>query len=210
MEPVPTLEAIRTLRSMRRLKTRMIEPEKVRTIIEAAGRAPSGSNTQPWEFIVIKDNDVKIKLRDLTVRGLEVYVKSNLLIPKDTMNSYLTSNDPVVTLAKSTDKIPILILVCLNRKRAKRLTDEWAVLEEQANWASIFPAVQNMLLASRALGIGTAVSIFPLFFEKELIQLFELPNYVKPAILVYLGYPCSRFSEGKRNSIESFVHENRW
>jgi len=153
---------------------------------------------------------MKRQLRDLAVRGLEVYVKSNLLIPIDAVSSYLHSNDPVVSLAENTDKVPVLVVVCLNTKRAKRLTDEWAALEQQANWGSIFPAVQNLLLAARALGLGTAVSILPLFYEAELVQLLQLPNYVKPAILVYVGYPLSHFSEPKRGPIESFIHENKW
>ena len=67
-EPIlelPTLDAIRTLRSMRRLRSEMVEKEKVRTILEAAGKAPSGGNSQPWEFILITDPAVKRQLRQL-------------------------------------------------------------------------------------------------------------------------------------------------
>jgi nitroreductase len=207
---VPTLEAIRTLRSMRNLKRDPLDPQIVRVILEAAGKAPSGGNTQPWEFIVVTDPVVKEKLRDLVVEGLEIYANSNLLIPKDKVVGFLSSDNPVVRMAQNTDKVPVLILTCLNAKRARRFTDEWSVLEEQANWASVFPAVENLLLAARALGFGTAISIFPLFKMKELKQLFSLPEYAKPAILVYLGYPAAPFSEPKRLPIEDFIHENKW
>lgn len=207
---VLALEAIRTLRSMRRLGPEAVEPEKVRTILEAAGKAPSGGNTQPWEFIVVTDPAVKAKLRDLVVQGLTVYANSNLMIPKDHVNDFLSLSNPVASMAYGTDKVPVLILVCLNTKRAKRLTDEWAALEEQANWASVFPAVQNLLIAARAIGLGTAVSIFPLFKMKELKQLFRLPEYVKPGILIYVGHPTATFSEPKRLPIETFIHENTW
>ena len=207
---VTALEAIRTLRSMRRLKADPVEPEKVQTIIEAAGKAPSGGNTQPWEFIVITDPSVKKQLRDLTVQGLEIYANSNLRIPKDAVANFLRRKNPVTYMAQNTDKVPVLILACLNTKRARRLIDEWAWLEEQANWASVFPAVQNMLLAARALGLGTAVSIFPLFCMSELRSLLKLPDYVKPGILVYVGYPAARFSEPKRMPIENFIHQNTW
>jgi len=113
-------------------------------------------------------------------------------------------------MAQNTDKTPVLILACLNTKRARRLTDEWSWLEEQANWASVFPAVQNMLLAARGLGLGTAISILPLFKVKELKELLKLPDHVKPGILVYLGYPTSRFSEPSRLPIETFIHTNQW
>lgn len=83
-------------------------------------------------------------------------------------------------------------------------------MEEPANWASVFPAVQNMLLAARALGLGTAISIFPLFKLKELKELLKLPDYVKPGILVYVGYPATRFREPKRLPIETFIHKDGW
>ena len=207
---VPALEAIRTLRSMRRLGPEAVEPQKVRIILEAAGKAPSGGNTQPWEFIVVTDPAIKAKLRDLVVQGLKVYANSNLMIPKDRVNDFLSPSNPVASMAYRTDKAPVLILVCLNTKRAKRLTDEWAALEEQANWASVFPAVQNLLIAARAIGLGTAVSIFPLFKMNELKQLFRLPECVRPGILVYVGHPTAPFSEPKRSPIETFTHENAW
>jgi len=195
---------------MRRLKPDPVEPEKVHTILEAAGKAPSGGNSQPWEFILITDPSIKKKLRDLVVQGLETYAKSNLRIRKDSISDFLSPTNPVASMAQDTDKVPILILACLNTKRAKRLTDEWAWLEEQANWASVYPAIQNLLLAARALGLGTALSIFPLFRVGELKQLLQLPEYVKPGILIYVGYPHSRFSEPKRLPIENFIHENTW
>ena len=207
---LPTLDAIRTLRSMRRLRSEMVEREKVRTILEAAGKAPSGGNSQPWEFILITDPAVKRQLHQLVIDGLKVYANSNVRIPKDEVDAFLSTSNPVSYLAYHTDDVPVLILVCLNSKRAKRLTDEWSALEEQANWASVFPAVQNMLLAARAVGLGTAISIFPLFKMNELKQLFKLPEYVKPGILVYVGYPTAPFSEPRRLPIETFIHENTW
>lgn len=207
---ITALEAIKTLRSMRHLKPDPVEPEKIHTILEAAGKAPSGGNSQPWEFILITDPSVKQRLRDLTVQGLEIYTKSNLRIPKDAISDFLASTNPVAWMAENTDNVPVLILACVNTKRAKRLTGDWTWLEEQANWASVFPAVQNLLLAARALNLGTAISVFPLFRMTELKQLLKLPDYVKPGILIYVGYPVSRFSEPVRLPIENFIHENTW
>ncbi len=195
---------------MRRLKSDPVEPEKVHVILEAAGKAPSGGNSQPWEFILITDHEIKTRLRQLVVQGLETYARSNLRIPRDSVTEFLSPSNPVTWLAQNTDKIPVLIFACLNTKRARRLTEDWAWLEEQSNWGSVFPAVQNMLLAARALGLGTAVSIFPLFRMIELSSLLNLPDYVKPGILVYVGYPAARFSEPKRLPIENFIHENTW
>jgi nitroreductase len=195
---------------MRKLRSDPVEQEKVLAILKAAGMAPSGGNSQPWEFILITDAQVKRKLRDLVVHGLETYARSNLRIPKDSVSEFLSPANPVAWLAQNTEKVPVLILVCLNQRRAKRLTEEWAWLEEQSNWASVFPALQNLLLAARGLGLGTAISIFPLFRMAELKQLLQLPEYVKPGILVYVGYPSTRFKEPRRQPIKNFIHENKW
>jgi nitroreductase len=195
---------------MRLLKSDPVELEKILAIMKAAGMAPSGGNSQPWEFILITDAQIKKKLRDIVVQGLEMYAKSNLRIPEESVAEFLSPANPVAWLAQNTEKVPVLILACLNEKRAKRLTEEWAWLEEQSNWASVFPAVQNLLLAARGLGLGTAISIFPLFRVAELKQLLELPEYVKPGILIYVGYPSTRFSEPRRQPIENFMHENKW
>jgi len=205
-----TLDAIRTLRSMRRLRPDAVEPEKLHIMLESAGKAPSGGNSQPWEFIVITDPAVKSKLKDLVVEGLRIYANSNLLIPKEAVAGFLHPSNPVAYMAENTDKVPVLILACLNSKRARRLTAEWAWLEEQANWASVFPAVQNLMLAARALGLGTAISIFPLFCIEELRKLLMIPDFVKPGLLIYVGYPASKFSEPKRKPIETFVHHDAW
>ena len=97
---VSTLETIRTLRSMRRLRIDPVEPEKIHTILEAAGKAPSGGNSQPWEFILIKSPPTKSKLRNLTVRGLEVYAKSNLRIPKDAVPEFLSPTNQSLGLRR--------------------------------------------------------------------------------------------------------------
>jgi nitroreductase len=144
------------------------------------------------------------------VEGLEIYARSNLRIPKEVVSEFLSATNPVVSMAQSSERVPVLILACLNNKRARRLTDEWAWLEEQANWASLFPAVQNLLLGARAVGLGTAISVFPLFRMTELRKLLRLPDFVKPGILVYVGYPTSRFNEPKSSPIENFVHSNTW
>jgi nitroreductase len=195
---------------MRRLKPDPVEPEKVHLILETAGKAPSGGNSQPWEFIIITEPYVKKRIRELTVEGLEIYARSNLRIPKEVVSEFLSATNPVVSMAQSSERVPVLILACLNTKRARRLTDEWAWLEEQANWASLFPAVQNLLLGARAVGLGTAISVFPLFRMTELRKLLRLPDFVKPGILVYVGYPTSRFNEPKSSPIENFVHSNTW
>lgn len=195
---------------MRRLKPDPVEPEKIHLILEAAGKAPSGGNSQPWEFIIITEPSVEKRIRELTLGGLEIYARSNIRIPKEALSEFLSSTNPVASMAQNTDKIPVLILACVNTKRAKRLTDEWAWLEEQANWTSLFPAVQNLLLAARAVGLGTAISIFPLFRMMELRELLKLPDFVKPGILIYVGYPTPRFSESKRLPIDTFIHSNAW
>jgi len=82
---------------MRRLKSDPVEPEKIQAILTAAGMAPSGGNSQPWEFILITDAAVKGQLRELVVQGLETYARSNLRIPKGAVPEFLSSTNGTPT-----------------------------------------------------------------------------------------------------------------
>ena len=96
---VTVLDEINTLRSMRHLKPDPIERRDLLAILKAAGKAPSGGNAQPWEFIVVTDSDVKKELRELTVQGLEIYANSDLRIPKESVHEFLSPSNPVAAMA---------------------------------------------------------------------------------------------------------------
>ncbi len=197
-------EAINTLRSIRRFKPIPVKDEKIRLILEAATKAPSGGNSQPWEFIVIKDPEIKRKLRDYVAKGCKIYLESRLYRLPPEMEA------KVLKLAEETDKVPVLILVCLNTQRARRVKNQWIWIEEMGNYGSIFPAVQNILLAARGLGLGTCISMFHLFYEYEVKQLLKIPDHVKPLALINVGYPVGKFSPPKRLPVDQFIHYDGW
>jgi len=78
------------------------------------------------------------------------------------------------------------------------------------NYGSIFPAVQNILLAARRLGLDTCISMFHLFYEYEVKQLLKILDHVKPLALINVGYPAGKFSPPKRLPVGQFTHYDGW
>ncbi len=170
-------EAIFSLRAMRRLKPDPIPDADIRDILEAAIRAPNGGNAQQWHFVVVKDPALRAqfgplyheawwaKRRDAGIHG-----------PEDLPRSHR----PAMRLADAMGQVPVLILVC-------------ATAKGKGAMGSIIPAVQNMLLAAQALGIGGTITTLHPKVEERVHELFGIPTTAQLVYCVPLGYPRGRF-----------------
>ena len=109
------------------------------------------------------------------------------------------------------DQVPVLVIVCYNPIRGKRFKDEWRWFEEHAGrGGSIFPAVQNMLLAARSLGLGTLLTTFCLLRASDIKGLLGIPDYISLEAMVYVGYPDERLGRPRRLPLEEVAHMNSW
>ena len=194
------LEGINSLRSIRRFKQDPVPKEKVTTILEAASKAASGSNTQPWEFIVVQDPKVKAQL---TKPMLETWMKR---VAGGGMSQRMREvYDEATEMLRNTEKIPVIIYCCLDLNRVSK--------SEEVRYASIFPAVQNLMLAAHALGLATCLTVHgstPTRGEPEVKRILGVPDHVKIACLVYLGYPRRKHGIPRRKPIEEFTHHDKW
>ena len=195
------LEAINTLRSVRRFKSDPVPNDAVTTILKAASKAASGSNTQPWEFVVVRDPKVKARL---TEPMLETWLKR--LGTGPAMSGRLKEvYDEATEMLRNTEKVPVIIYCCIDLNRVSK--------SEEVRYASIFPAVQNLILAAHALGLGTCLTVHgstPTRGEPEVKKILGIPNSVKIACLVYLGYPTVKLGPPRRRPIENYTHHDRW
>lgn len=166
-----------------------VSKEVIKQVLTFATRAPSGSNSQPWEFIVITDAGLKAKIRDLAWSAWTEY-------GFDKNEGY--KKDLATNLAYTTDKVPVLLFVGLNKSR----------YEDEP--ASIYPAVQNLLLSASALGLGTTLTTTVLSKSKELRELLRIPEFVKLYAMIYMGYPAKKLGPSKRHPAEMFTHYNGW
>jgi len=206
-DPVPEIadlfEIIRTTRSMRRLKSDPVPSELIRKILEAGVCAPSGGNMQRWRFLVIRDPKVKETVGALYKRALDEQVapryRAGEPAPGMSRERFLRLLDAAEYLAAHIHEAPVWIVPCLEGGTPMRTSG-----------SSIYPAVQNMLLAARALGLGATLTTLHLQFEQEAEAALGLPPGVHSYALLPLGYPMGRFGPVRRVPLADVVYEEQW
>lgn len=203
-------EVIGTQRAMRRLKTDPVPEEYIKKIIWAATRAPSGGNRQGWRFIVIRDAEKKQALQKLYSEGWERYVKAGYgqgTVGRQLQGEEAASNDAVMKsaqyLADHLHESPVLIMVCA-------LGADASVNAGVAAGASIYPAIQNLMLAARALGLGTALTTIHRWNEPQVREVLGIPETVQTAALIPVGWPKGKFGSGFRKPVEEVTYWETW
>ena len=196
-------EIIRTTRSMRRLKPDPVPKDLIRKILEAGVCAPSSGNMQRWRFLVIRDAELKRRVGAYYKRAWDEQAapryRSGEPAPGMSREQFLRLLAAAEYLAAHLQEAPVWIIPCLEGGSPTRTSD-----------SSIYPAVQNMLLAARALGLGATLTTLHLQYEKVAEAALGLPPGVHSYALLPIGYPTGRFGPVRRVSLADVVFENRW
>lgn len=167
-------EAIKGRRSVRKYKLEPFPNDLVKKILKAAVLAPSGSNIQPWKFVVIKDKKVLDMVRKISP-------------------GYFGD-------------APLAILVCSDKERAYKLGGELG--RDYLSVADCALAVQNMLLAAYASGLGTC--IVKSFSSTAIKYILEIPEGIEPELLVIAGYPDQSPKPPSRRPLEEITYLNKY
>ena len=198
-------EIIETTRAMRRLKPDPVPDELIRKILEAGICAANGGNTQRWRFLVIKDPKIKQQVQVYYQRAFDEVIgpryTSSAPPPGVTRERYLRQHAAVEYLTNHFHEAPVWIVACL---------DEGTSTPTRGSGASIYPAVQNMLLAARALGLGATLTTRHLLYEKESEAALGLPPGVRSYGIIPIGYPMGKFGPVGRGPLADIVYQDRW
>ena len=197
-------EAMRTQRAMRRLKPDPVPEEYLRKIVWAATRAPNGGNVQPWRFLVVQDAGKKRGLQRIYSEQWEKYLKGYDLdapMPEETRRSMKLSLDRGTYLSDHLHEAPAIIIACGYLL---------AVNTGIASGSSIYPAIQNLMLAARALGLGTVMTTLHRHNEGAVRELLGIPENAHTAALIPVGWPIGRFGEGPRKPPEEVTYWDHW
>lgn len=198
-------EIIHTTRAMRRLKPDPVPDELIRKILAAGICAPNGGNTQRWRFLVVKDPEIKKAVQVHYKRAFEEIIgpryASSAPPPGATAEGYHRQHSAVEYLTEHFHEAPVWIVACIEEGDAQ--PTRWS-------GASIYPAVQNMLLAARALGLGATLTTRHLFFEEESEAALGLPPGVHSYAIIPIGWPMGRFGPVGRGDLAQFVNLDRW
>ena len=201
---MPLEEAMETQRAIRRLKPDPVDDELVRRLIELALKAPTGSNAQNWEFIVVRDAAVKRKLAQQNRRAWRVYGGPGRRIARSDAKM-LRVLDAVQWQADHFEEIPVIVVACL---RGLRLP--FPAIMASSYYGSIYPSVQNLLLGARAAGLGAALITLPLWSTWGARRALGCPWNVTPCAVVPLGWPVGRYGPTTRRPVEEITSIDRY
>jgi nitroreductase len=200
-------EVIATQRSIRDFEARPVPRALVMRLIEAATRAPSGSNLQPWRFLVIEADATRAAI----AAALREHYNANERL-KGAVETAARSDEKTQRLIyrgaqglfTRLDRAPVFIIPCLYG--LPRALDPATLLAG----SSIYQAVQNLLLAARALGLGSVMTTLQAAIEPQLRALLAIPDDAKPVALIPVGYPAGRFGPTTRKPAADVTFWDRW
>jgi nitroreductase len=194
--------AIHHCRAMRRLKPDPVPENLLMKLISAANQGPTGSNKQNARWIVVRDPVQKKKLADLNRTAVDSYIGNpDAVTPgmRGIVRAVMWQRDHF-------HEIPALLVPCLEYDQ--KPDDTWRA--GSGSGGSIWPAVQNLLLAARALGLGAAITTLGLSDRPAAKTVLGLPDLVEPFAIIPVGYPMGKFGPVTRRPLEEIVYYDRW
>jgi len=210
MADTDLFEVMYSAGSIRRLRSDPVSDEIISKILDAAVRAPSGSNAQSWVFVVVKDAETRRQLGGVYKKASDILMKLYAGAPRPPHmddNKYQRFMQAVTHLFEHMGDAPVLLVPCLKASMwtgASNLpADVKARMASTARLAgsSIYPAVQNVILACRAFGLGTVLTTIHAFFEEEVREILKLPADVQTYALMPIGYPQGHHYPVKRRPL---------
>ena len=197
-------EIMSTTRSMRRLKPDPVPDDLIRKVLEAGLGAANGGNTQKWRFMVVKNTAIKQAVQVWYKKAFDEVVGPRYATsappPGVTAPKYQRQHGAVEYLTEHYHEAPVWIVACL----------EDGPNPNRSAGASVYPAVQNMLLACRALGLGSTLTTRHLQFEKETEAALGLPPGVHSYAILPIGWPMGKFGPTGRGKMADFVYGDKY
>ena len=200
-------EVLYTQRAIRYWQDKKVPRELLERVIEAGSKAPSGSNMQPWVFVVVDDDEKRAAISSALRETFENSPARQLVEAGE--NSDDKTQRLMLKGARSffskLEKAPALIIPCLYQL-ASPTPDPASLLAG----SSIYTAVQNIMLSARALGLGTVMTTAQGMIEPTLRQVLNLPEDAHPVAFIPIGYPDANFGPTKRKALDEILRWNAW
>ena len=223
MTEIGLFEALYSARALRRLKPDPVPDALITKVLEAATQAPSGGNAQNWIFIVVRDEAQRQRLgavyRKASDEVAEIYAARGR---PDHMTDvqFKRLMDGGAYLWEHMADAPVLLVPCLRKRDmpprdalpaiVARRYDVHLAHQERIRGASIYPAIQNVMLACRGLGLGTVITTNHILYEDEVRQILGLPEDVFSFALMPIGYPVGKYGPLARRPVTEVAFADRW
>ena len=196
-------ELMRGTRAMRWLKPDPVPRPLIGQLLEAAVTAPNAGNRQQWGFIVVFDPDVKARVQHyyaLAFRPVSRMYSELPPPPGMTSTQYQRQHESVRHLTEHFHEAPVWIVGCVDHGGRPSMT----------TGASLYPAIQNVLLRARSLGLGATLTTRHTLYASEVDEILGLPTNVTALAIVPIGFPDRPFGEVRRGAWTDVAHEDQW
>ena len=231
----PVMEVMRTMRAMRRLKPDPVPDELLEELVEAATWAPSGGNIQGYQFVVVTDREQMRRLAELWRVVCDFYLQTvATVVPEGTSEErYERMRDALRFQRDHFHETPAVIVACydmgsyrnrllrrgreflggarfLGARRSAELVAGAPRFTAMSEAASVYPGVQNLLLAARAHGLGATLTTWHLAVEPEFKKVLGIPRSVGTFAVIPVGWPRGNLGPVKRRPVDQVIHRDRW
>lgn len=213
-------ETIHSAAAVRRLKPDPVPDELITRLLDAAIRAPSASNTQNWAFVVVRDGAQRRQLADLYRKAFDLIsamYRERQPAPHQSAASYRKMMDSAQYLADHLHEVPLMIVAGLIAPASRHHppaehAERVSAAGPRISGASIYPAVQNILLACRAMGLGSVLTTIHAYYNEEVKAALDLPPEFMTYAMLPVGYPAEGVKTGalKRRPLNEVACLDRW
>ena len=199
-EEVPLLEGIRTTRAIRRLRPDPVPQALIRKVCEAGTFAPSGGNRQPWTFIAVTEPERRAFVAERYRRGFAAYIAPALEQMKqpEFPEAKRRNVRAALHLSEHLHEVPVHLFVAGWQRRG------------DPQLQALFPAVQNVLLACRAVGLGASLTTVHRAFGDEIDAYLGLPKDRPTCALLPIGWPIGRYGRPPRRPVDECIYFERF
>ncbi len=203
-------DLVGNVRAMRRLKPDPVPLSVIRKVIEAGTKAASGMNTQPWAFVVVQDKDGKQFLADRYRWAMNDRFGDSIAVKEGDDSPMAGTIRAVQHQIEHLHETPAILLVAGLRDWPFAVPTEKRTGHGPPNYGAIYPCVQNMLLACRALGLGATLTTMHQMFEAEMHERFAIPEKYGVVVMMPVGYPMGNFGPVSRRPAEDSTYFDKF
>jgi nitroreductase len=197
-------EVLFTTRAMRRMRPDPVPEAELRFLVEAATQAASAHNSQTWGFVVVTDREQRRRIaqayRELAERAVKPGADGSMGLPESERRIWANAYE----FGKRFHEVPALIVCCM------RATRPDTPVSSSSLYGSIYPAIQNLILAARYRGLGTVLTTLHLADEPRFKKILEIPDDVMTVAIIPVGYPSGEWKRPVRRPADEVTHWNRW
>jgi nitroreductase len=207
-------DALMTTRAMRRFTDEPVSDDDIAFCLQAAVQAPSGGNIQPYQFLVVTEPDLRAQIGAIYLKAWDRYAPAVVKARPPARDeaseaAWKRSMKASDDLARSIGAAPVHVLV-LMPKIEMVITDDEGEMNVGPTYASVYPAVQNLVLAARARGLGTVLTTVWRIHEDELRDVCGIPDRYEIAALLPIGHPKGKWGVAPRRPAASLTSWNRF